>query len=569
MAAFILAAGLSYLGAEEKFLYWYNIAFLLGFLLCYFILGEILTQANHTRLFLKALYLSTLAMSVNGFIQYLAYRNWIHSSIIPIAYKPYAERFYRDRIFATYGQPNNMALYISMGLLIGLHFMLEPPPGSPLRRFLYRLGLLAGAGLQFFAIEASGGLGLYGALAGLAVFAFGIWRRRSAGVYPRLIGREKMSPPKVVIGDKLPKGWLLGIGVLILGIFILCQRVLVSSSSWQRTTAAVTEIASQPAPRNTITHRLHYWLVSGEMLITSPLWGVGLGNFNHHFSPAQGRLISRIPTEFIRRNATFTVYAHNEFIRLLAETGLPGFLLAVFIFGLMAWRIARMLRENPNPMETLIGAFFAVYTVHLLVSNPFQCISLLILWAFITILWKQHLYGGSQRLYKPSVHVAFLLLPSLLVSGLILGETAVNIKASREIMEVIKQKDQPELLDLAWVKTHSPNPYFEIDLLGMSGRKLLKLARQRQGDPALLEQAGVALRRALQIEPESTLCGHLAEISFGLQKDDLGLAYLKQGIQYVTTNVGLLQGLLQFYQRTGDQPQMQYWQGELKKYSGV
>jgi tetratricopeptide (TPR) repeat protein len=88
------------------------------------------------------------------------------------------------------------------------------------------------------------------------------------------------------------------------------------------------------------SHALHvrrvYWQAAGRVVRESPFRGVGLDNFQEHYF----RLKSDVPQE--------TTKVHNDYLQLLAETGIPGLL----AFGALLAVVLRrgLARQAPAPL---------------------------------------------------------------------------------------------------------------------------------------------------------------------------------------------------------------------------
>ncbi|HJQ30995.1 MAG TPA: O-antigen ligase family protein [Pyrinomonadaceae bacterium] len=116
-----------------------------------------------------------------------------------------------------------------------------------------------------------------------------------------------------------------------------------------------------PAPLTTIarlqgrpgeeanTHvRFLFWGVALEMLRAHPLLGVGANNYAVHFAEARAVFAGRYPdSALLGLNENFlTVYAHNEYVQLTAELGVPGLTLFVLFAAAMVFAFARALGER-------------------------------------------------------------------------------------------------------------------------------------------------------------------------------------------------------------------------------
>jgi O-antigen ligase len=91
--------------------------------------------------------------------------------------------------------------------------------------------------------------------------------------------------------------------------------------------------------RKSISMRVRqvYWKATGRIIKDAPLGGVGLDNFREYYTATKPDA------------AWETVYAHNDYLQVLAETGVFGFLAFA---GILAWGLRKALpREAARPEE--------------------------------------------------------------------------------------------------------------------------------------------------------------------------------------------------------------------------
>ncbi len=111
--------------------------------------------------------------------------------------------------------------------------------------------------------------------------------------------------------------------------------------------------------------RIQIWKSSLTMIRDHPLGGVGLGTFGEYFEQY------RFPTEnWIARYSKTTDLAHNEFLQVGAELGIPGLILAV---TLVVWifRFGLHHRASSKTKEGLLIALLAVL-IQSLVNSVFH-----------------------------------------------------------------------------------------------------------------------------------------------------------------------------------------------------
>ncbi|GAA0200337.1 hypothetical protein GCM10009000_012990 [Halobacterium noricense] len=130
-------------------------------------------------------------------------------------------------------------------------------------------------------------------------------------------------------------------------------------STTTEATTTTTTTAEATAPATTWGHRWEQYRAGIEAFVENPLFGVGGGNFNYVSGTVYG------PMDIHR------MAVHNIYIGLLAETGLPGFLLymgailSVFVVGCLALLPGSKLRlETIGVMSGLLGVLGIAFWTH-------------------------------------------------------------------------------------------------------------------------------------------------------------------------------------------------------------
>jgi len=95
--------------------------------------------------------------------------------------------------------------------------------------------------------------------------------------------------------------------------------------------------------------RIQLAVAAWQMFKGSPLLGVGLGNF-----------IPRLPQFLLFQKIYFWQPVHNLFLLILAETGLGGLFLAVYIFKLILRKLWR------KKVWSLLFSFLVIFLTGLL-----------------------------------------------------------------------------------------------------------------------------------------------------------------------------------------------------------
>jgi len=188
-----------------------------------------------------------------------------------------ARRIRTNEVFATLAGPNQLAGFLALLLPLAAGSMIDA------RRYALRGATL---GLGLVALALTGSLGGWIALGGGAATMAGLAITRTRG---RAIA--------VAAGG----------GAVALAVLFLLSTPLLSS------------VANR-------SHSMHvravYWRATGPMIASSPMLGVGLDNWQEHYFHSK----SDVQQE--------TIKTHNDYLQILAETGVFGFLAFAAILGL-------------------------------------------------------------------------------------------------------------------------------------------------------------------------------------------------------------------------------------------
>lgn len=126
---------------------------------------------------------------------------------------------------------------------------------------------------------------------------------------------------------------------------VLAMAVLVAGAAVARLPAVGLRASSLgPGQEDTVASRLFIWRATLRVWSSHRMWGTGLGTFNAAYSPARPAGV----------HATYAMLAvpgsaHNDYLQLLAETGLAGVaLLGAVLVGVGARAAVRYTRDPPE-----------------------------------------------------------------------------------------------------------------------------------------------------------------------------------------------------------------------------
>lgn len=119
-----------------------------------------------------------------------------------------------------------------------------------------------------------------------------------------------------------------------------------------------------------LTGRLDGWNAAGWMLKEHPLTGVGHGAFRPEFAPAKLALLDRGVAFFPNQTQVVFANAHNEYLEVAAEWGVPGLLVLGWCFWVLFAALLR--RDRPPERRALAWGGVAALAVLSLVHFPFR-----------------------------------------------------------------------------------------------------------------------------------------------------------------------------------------------------
>ena len=144
--------------------------------------------------------------------------------------------------------------------------------------------------------------------------------------------------------------------------------------------------------------RFAIWANSLAILYDHPFLGVGKGNFRFFYPLYARRVIEDLSFSAESRAAD----AHNDYVQLLAETGVSGAFAFLLILILLARRLWKGLRENFNPQ--LLPIIFALIAIlaEAFWDFPFNLpVPTAFFWIYAGLLWRLTETDSPEQAQKP------------------------------------------------------------------------------------------------------------------------------------------------------------------------
>lgn len=256
---------------------------------------------------------------------------------------------------ANTGQRNMLALWLAIGGLNGLFLFFSTSRWKiPVRGVLL---ILLAAILQELIRSTSRSAILAFLLGMLLLFLF-LLRYTDRSRFPKVAG-----------------GVFLLFCLIAAGAYITVDRMNSWLVAWKirdmgRSVQVMFGDSAKSKPWSAFGERGTIWATSWTMFSEQPLKGVGLGQFKWNYLDAQREAQRRWP--YLEWG--YTYWAHNEFLQWLAETGIAGAFLMLFLWLWWAGAVLRaLLFKPPLPPEAFWGnAMVALFLFNALFTRPFH-----------------------------------------------------------------------------------------------------------------------------------------------------------------------------------------------------
>lgn len=295
--------------------------------------------------------------------------------------------------FGTLGNPNWTGEFLAVAALVAFGRFIDLPkaPSTKAARSWSRQLTLVALILMLLALAATLARGAWLAFI-IGAAAFLIARRRHRNAQLRL---KSSVLPLAITGAA---------GVVIILLPLLSNQ------------AAINHLLNLKSARG----RIWMWAVTWTMIRDAPWGGQGLGTFGLQFPVYQARAFSQAWSAPFIANASFTSYAHNDYLQMWAELGLFGLL----AFGALIWIVlkrGRVLAGDP----VALGCWAAVISllVNAGVAFPLHLPTTLMLFVVLIALVE-----GAVS--KKTIDLPKSFLPRVAIVLLILGSCFLAYRSS-------------------------------------------------------------------------------------------------------------------------------------------
>ncbi|MCF8052996.1 MAG: tetratricopeptide repeat protein [Desulfobacterales bacterium] len=271
-----------------------------------------------------------------GLLQYFLGVDWVRQLVAPAA---------------TFGNKNMAAEFVVLAfpVAIGLFFMSRRPAAVAASS----AGIILLASFIFHSFTKASWMAATAELLLMGIFLLG----KRSEVFTRLDRQKKIAA--------------------VLVVFSLLFVSQLSSKGFEPRThdaaTAVSAVFSGPETEafdTSLSVRLRYWENTGVLIADHLIFGVGLANFRVVYPEYQMAAVEQY------RKGGATYYTHNDYLQIIAETGLIGLLLFFFVIGTAVYSAVRAMRNADTFRGWLLSlssfAALAGIAVNAFFSFPLQ-----------------------------------------------------------------------------------------------------------------------------------------------------------------------------------------------------
>ena len=282
---------------------------------------------------------------------------------------------------------------------------------------------------------------------------------------------------------------LQGTGLLLV-LFLLFQYLLPPLNDWLKLLLGAmgfdvsgfdTLVMLQRSATDGIDVRVSEWRKAWLMFMESPLWGIGIGNygwysFNYQALPE----FAAVPKELFH-------HSHNLIMQVLAELGVAGLLLLVFMA--MGW-LRQVLPLWKNPPHWLILILIIVLLLHSNVEYPLWYSYFLGIAAVLLGLGSE---GALKIEFTPSLG-QFTAGVTLIFSGAMLTITMLGLQDLSNVQRLVVTTTPQQVFATLHAVSKNPllTPWAEVSL-----------AQQGAPDKNMIAQQLLLTTRVMQYRPNS------------------------------------------------------------------
>lgn len=255
--------------------------------------------------------------------------------------------------------------------------------------------------------------------------------------------------------------------------------------------------------KGSLKSRLLVWKVAAKMVRHNPVFGVGPGNFEIRYPEYKEGV-----TEVLETAQERVTDVHNEYLEMAVETGIPGFLLfmwLLFAAGKTCFVVYRKSGRSRRLFIAAVSASLVAVSVNALASFPFQNpATMLLFWINLALVGSMAREKTGREL-KLSPRILNALFAVFLVTGL--NMSFRGLAASFYIRKALKAGGAGSVVFAERAEAYNP---FSYETLFQAGRVAIDAGDYRKAYRFLL--------RSKMLHPNSETT-----------HNNLGMVYFKTG----------------------------------------
>ncbi|WP_459501642.1 O-antigen ligase family protein [Bacillus sp. C1] len=309
---------------------------LLLFYLVFYIVSRLSFQHDDLLFFAKITFIASVIISIHGLIEKLSLR----SMFLPEAWeKLVLAPTNKIRIYGMAGGPNELALYLILAFLVSLYLLRN---ASAKMKYIVYIGL--------------------------TLIATTLWLTYSRGAFLTVMF---FAAVYIIIHRRIPY-WKSLLSVLLIsslfaaGISSLTNYLEGDALGAKRFSEALSEETVELSKQD---GRIYYVKKAIEIFKDKPITGYGFGTFGDAATQTHSSPIYK------HYDITWNFYSDNQYIQVLAETGIIGTIL-IFIFTLgvfsIIWPFKKEHALSPLLLYIMVGAIIGSAFYNILENNIFM-----------------------------------------------------------------------------------------------------------------------------------------------------------------------------------------------------
>jgi O-antigen ligase len=260
---------------------------------------------------------------------------------------------------------------------------------------------------------------------------------------------------------KIRHSFLVGSAVILaIGLFLVVKTPKEIDS--QAATSISKHYATRVFETRTLDSRTDYWKNSFGMLKDNLVFGVGYGNWQVEF-PKYG--LEKLK-EYGLLNGTQTLQrAHNDFLQVLCESGIVGFICYILIFWSIAYQLVMLIWKSQTTAEkwrfvTLLGGvsgFVVIAALDFPMERIEHLVLLMLIFAIITFSYEE--MQPAEPTSKNNLPI-YIMLAAAVYSVIVAG---FRYQGEKETVKMYAARAAAQWNDVLYYANAAQSKFYQID----------------------------------------------------------------------------------------------------------